>query len=135
MLRKQRGFIEVVLFFVVAAVLYLPFAKEFGYYNDDWYSMYSARVAGVEIFKTIYGFDRPARAFLMMPLYMLFKGVPFYYSLSAYVLRVLGALSFLWLLRLLWIDRKNESFLAALFFLIYPGFLNMPTAIDFQSHL
>ncbi len=135
MFRKRQGFIEVGLFFVVAAVLYLPFARQFGYYNDDWYSMYSARVAGAEIFKTIYGFDRPARAFLMMPLYMLFKGVPFYYSLSAYVLRIFGALSFLWLLRLLWRDRKNESFLAALLFLIYPGFLNMPTAIDFQSHL
>ncbi len=135
MLRKSRRIIEVVLFFIVAAMLYLPFAKELGYYNDDWYTMYSARVAGTGIFSAIYTLERPARAFLMAPLYTLFKGFPFYYSLSAYFLRVLGALSFLWLLRLLWGERKNESFLAALLFLIYPGFLDMPIAIDFQSHL
>lgn len=132
---KKRIWVEGALFFVVGAILYLLFAKEFGYYNDDWYTMYAARVAGADIFHEIYSIDRPGRAYVMIPLYLLFKGQPFFYSLSAYLFRVAGALAFLWLLRLLWEERKNETLLAAFLFLIYPGFLDMPIAIDFQSHL
>lgn len=132
---KKRIIIEVALFFIVAAVLYLLFANELGYSNDDWYTMYAARVAGPDIFHEIYSIDRPGRAFVMIPLYKLFQGDPFYYVLSAYLFRVLGALSLLWLLRLLWHTHKNETFFMAFLFLIYPGFLDQPIAIDFQSHL
>jgi hypothetical protein len=127
--------VEVVLFLVIAALIYLPLADQFGYYNDDWYSMYAARVAGPQIFHEIYSIDRPGRAFVMIPLYMLFGGNPFYYSLSAYLFRVLGALSLLWLLRLLWPSQRDATLSAAFLFLVYPGFLSQPNAIDFQSHL
>ncbi len=135
MLVKYRKYIEIALFFLVAAALYLPFAHQFGYYNDDWYTMYAARVAGPEIFREIYSIDRPAREFVAVPLYLLFKGQPFYYSLIAYLFRVLGAFSLLWLLRLLWKERHTETYVTSFLFLIYPGFLSMPIAIDFQSHL
>ena len=133
--RHSRPIIEILLFFIVAYVLYMPLAKQFGYYNDDWYSMYAARVAGPEIFREIYSIDRPARALVMIPLYRLFGQNPFGYSLSAYIFRVLGTASLLWLLRLLWSKKKNATLLIALLFLIYPGFLSQPNAIDFQSHL
>ncbi len=132
---RARILVEVVLFFVVAALIYLPLADQFGYYNDDWYSMYAARVAGPQIFREIYSIDRPGRAFVMMPLYMLFGGDPFYYSLSAYLFRVLGALTLLRLLRLLWPTQRSATLLMSFLFLIYPGFLSQPNAIDFQSHL
>ena len=35
---------------VVSGIIYLPFIAQFGYYNDDWYSMYAARVAGTNAF-------------------------------------------------------------------------------------
>jgi len=127
--------VEPLLLFLIAALVYLPFAHQFGYYNDDWYSMYATRVAGPGILRDIYSIDRPGRAYLMIPLYILFKGNPFYYSLSAYLLRVLGAFSLLWLLRMLWPKNRNETFLMVLLFLVYPGFLSQPNAIDFQSHL
>lgn len=132
---RARTLIEIALFFIIAALIYLPLAHRFGYYNDDWYSMYAARVAGSQIFREIYSIDRPGRAFVMIPLYTLFGGDPFYYSLSAYLFRVLGALSLLWLLRLLWPSQRNATLLAAFLFLVYPGFLSQPNAIDFQSHL
>jgi hypothetical protein len=132
---RARILVEVVLFLIIAALIYLPLADQFGYYNDDWYSMYAARVAGPQIFHEIYSIDRPGRAFVMIPLYMLFGGNPFYYSLSAYLFRVLGALSLLWLLRLLWPSQRDATLSAAFLFLVYPGFLSQPNAIDFQSHL
>src|SRR5512139_4111673 len=133
--RGSRLFIELILMLVVSGIIYLPFIAQFGYYNDDWYSMYAARVAGTNAFHEMYAIDRPGRAYVMIPLYQLFQGNPLYYSISAYVLRFLGAVALLWLLRLLWPERKREAFLVALLFLVYPGFLSMPNAIDFQSHL
>ena len=133
--RGSRLFIELILMLVVSGIIYLPFIAQFGYYNDDWYSMYAARVAGTNAFHEMYAIDRPGRAYVMIPLYQLFQGNPLYYGILAYVLRFLGSVALLWLLRLLWPARKRETLLVALLFLVYPGFLSMPNAIDFQSHL
>ncbi len=133
--RRQTPVI-IAFFFIVAALLYLPLTDHFTYYDDDWYSMYAARVAGPEILQEFYVLDsRPIRALVMIPLYILFQGDPFYYALSAYFFRALGALTMLWALRLVWPFHKKETFLAALLFLVYPGFLNQTVPIDFQSHL
>lgn len=132
---KLQLWIEFILMLVVSGVIYLPFISQFGYYNDDWYSMYAARVGGVQTFHEMYSIDRPGRAYVMIPLYELFHGNPLYYNISAYVFRLLGAVALLWLLRLIWNKQKRETFLIALLFLVYPGFLSMPNAIDFQSHL
>ncbi|MGH2582560.1 MAG: hypothetical protein ACRDFQ_06655 [Anaerolineales bacterium] len=133
--RNKTFWIELLLMLIISGAMYLLFINRFGYYNDDWYSMYAARVEGSQIFHQMYGIDRPGRAYVMRPLYDLFQGDPLYYNLSAFVFRVLGAVCLLWLLRLIWPRRNRETFLIALFFLIYPGFLSMPNAIDFQSHL
>src|SRR5687767_11898316 len=133
---RYQSAIVAVLFFAIAALLYLTFADRFGYYDDDWYSMYAARVAGPDIFYEFYRLDsRPARALVMIPLYNLFQGNPFYYGLSAYFFRVMGALTLLWTLRLVWPSNKRETLIAALLFLVYPGYLSQPVVIDFQSHL
>lgn len=133
--RGLRLWVELLLMLVVSGLVYLPLITQFGYYNDDWYSMYAARVAGPDAFHEMYSIDRPGRAYVMIPLYRLFQGDPLYYNISAFVLRFLGALCLLWLLRLLWRNQKLETFLISFLFLIYPGFLSMPNAIDFQSHL
>ncbi len=133
--RNYQAWVEIALMLIVSAAIYLPFVAQFGYYNDDWYSMYAARVAGTQVFHEIYGLDRPGRAYVMIPLYEIFQGNPLYYNISAYVFRILGAMCLLWLLRLVWRERKVETFLIAFLFLIYPGFLSMPNGIDFQSHL
>ena len=135
-LARYRSLLLIAFFFAVGALLYLPLATHAGYYDDDWFAMYAAKVAGPQIFREFYAMDsRPGRALVVTPLYWLFHGVPVYYALSAYIFRVLGALTFWWLLRLLWPTNKQETFLAALFFLIYPGFLSQPTPVDFQTHL
>jgi len=133
--RNFQPWIELILMLVISGLIYLPFITQFGYYNDDWYSMYAARVGGTETFHEMYGIDRPGRAYVMIPLYELFQGNPLYYNISAYIFRIAGALSLLWLLRILWPGQKRVTFLIAFLFLIYPGFLSMPNAIDFQSHL
>ncbi|MEW6400794.1 MAG: hypothetical protein AB1649_03280 [Chloroflexota bacterium] len=133
---RHQTLLMVVLFFIVAGLLYLPSAQQIGYYDDDWYSMYAARVGGPQILLQFYNLDsRPVRALVMIPLYVLFQGNPLYYAISAYFFRVIGALTMLWMLRLVWPKHNRETFLTALLFLVYPGFLSQTVPVDFQSHL
>lgn len=132
---KSPKFLLVLFFVLIGGILYLPFIDQFGYYNDDWYSMYAARVAGPEIFHEVYAIDRPGRAYLMGPLYILFQGQPLYYNILAVILRIGGGLALLWLLKLIWPRQNLQNVVVSLLFLVYPGFLSMPNGIDFQSHL
>jgi hypothetical protein len=125
----------IILLVVVSALVYLPRLNQIGYLNDDWYLMYSAHAYGADVFSDIFSVDRPMRALVLAPAYTLFGDHPLYYNLSAYVFRVLSGISFFWLLQMLWPRRRQESFLAALLFLIYPGFLSQINGIDYQSQI
>ena len=132
---KSEWFLPVFLLVAVSAIAYLPFIAHFSYFNDDWYEMYATGVRGPWVFIDIFSIDRPARAFLMIPLYILFGRNPFPYNVTAYLFRLFGGLSVLWSLRMVWPQQKRLATLAALFYLVYPGFLSQPNAIDFQSHI
>ena len=133
-LKSKRA--EILLLALLSALIYLPLVGKIGFNFDDWYLMYAAKVKGVSIFHTIFSVDRPLRAFVMIPAYALFAENTLWYHLAAYFFRLLGAVSFLWSLRLVWGEEKQElpTFLMALFFLVYPGFLSQPNAIDYLSH-
>ena len=129
----KKHFTVLLFLLFVSALAYLPFINQFGYFRDDWYLMYSANALGVKTFQGIFAIDRPARILLMTGLYSLFGMNPLYYNIAAYLLRVLGALSFFWTLRLLWPRQRIFATVVALLFLIYPGFLSTPNAIDYQE--
>jgi hypothetical protein len=140
------------ILFIVSALTYLPFIRQFTYANDDWYLMYGARVQGADYFAPAYERDRPMRAYVLGPAYELFGDNPLPYHISAYMFRFLSAVSLLWLLNQLWPARPSATnstsprswsislgnapnLLVALFFLIYPGFLSQPNPIDYQSQI
>jgi len=120
---------------VISALAYLPVINKFGYFNDDWYLMYDVRTQGAQFFHNIFSSDRPGRAFLMIPLYSLFGLNPLPYNLTAYLFRVLGGASLLWILNILWPQKRFFILTTAVLFTIYPGFLSQPNAIDYQSHI
>lgn len=128
-------FFHIAVIILVSALTYLPLVGKFGYFNDDWYLMYSASTYGANTFIDIFSVDRPGRALVMIPAYTLFGENPLYYNLSAYVFRVGGGLALFWLLNMLWPGKRNMTALMTLLFLIYPGFLSQPNAIDYQSHI
>ncbi len=139
MQERLKDFGEVVLhpgvLILVSALVYLPFIGRFSYYFDDWYLMFAAGERGPEVFAEIFSVDRPGRAGVMAVLYSLFQGNPLHYNLSAYLFRLIGALGFLSVLRTLWARERAATFAMAVLFLVYPGFLSQPNAIDYQSHL
>jgi hypothetical protein len=128
-----RRWYYVPLLFLISALAYLPNISHFGYFRDDWYLMYSANAIGSDVFQNIYAIDRPMRAFVMSAMYSVFGINPVYYNISAYILRVLGALAFLWTLQLLWPRQRSIAIFASILFLVYPGFLSTPNGIDYQA--
>jgi len=132
---KNKLVLSCLLLLAVSAMAYLPLVNRLGYYFDDWYLMYSVGAYGSKAFIDIFSVDRPGRALVMIPAYEMFGNVPLYYNLSAYLFRLLSALAFFWLLRMLFPRQSGVAFLGSLIFLIYPGFLSQPNGIDYQSHL
>jgi hypothetical protein len=132
---KIRRSIPILGLLAIAAVVYLPFIFQFGYYNDDWYLMYAAGANGAGAFVDIYAVDRPLRAFVMIPAYVLFGPNPLYYNLSAVIFRLLGAFGFFWTVRQLWPGKKIFTWLMSVLFLVFPGFLSLFNGIDYQSQM
>jgi hypothetical protein len=131
---SRLGKWESLLFLLMlSALAYLPNISQFGYFRDDWYLMFSVNALGGDAFHAIYASDRPMRALLMSLLYSIFGLNPFYYNLSVYVCRLLGAFAFLWMLQMTWPRQRNAALIASALFLLYPGFLSTPNAIDYQA--
>jgi hypothetical protein len=134
-MKKLGNLAGPLLLILIGALSYLPLVGRFGYYNDDWYLMYAAGAHGPGAFQAIFSVDRPGRVLVMIPAYLLFGSNPLFYNLSAFVFRVLGGLALWWILSLLWPKQRIATTGMALLFLIYPGFLSQPNAIDYQSHI
>lgn len=133
--RKQDHLFSIFCMLIISGLAYLPLMGKFGYYNDDWYLMYAASAYGPNSFIDIFSVDRPGRALVMIPAYLLFGNDPLPYNISAYIFRVGGGLALYWLLNILWPARRAFTALMSLLFLVYPGFLSQPNAIDYQSHI
>lgn len=95
-MNKRSNLLGALLLLVVAGLAYLPLVATFGYFNDDWYLMYAASAYGPNTFVDIFSVDRPGRALVMIPAYVLFGANPLYYNLSAFLFRVIGGLAVLW---------------------------------------
>ena len=119
---------------VIAALSYLPFAHQLGFYKDDWYLLYAREIQGAAGMMDIFAIDRPVRGVVVSWLFQAFGTNVWLYSLSAFCLRVSGALGVWWLLRRVWPQQPEATYLAALLFVVYPGFLDQPNALDYQSH-
>src|SRR5215510_8427271 len=132
---KNKSILSIILLVVVSSIAYLPLVGKFGYFYDDWYLMHSVGAYGSSVFWDIFSVDRPYRALVMIPAFSLFGPNPLYYNLSAYLFRLAGGLALFWILKMLWPRQQNLITLMALLFLIYPGFLSQPNAIDYQCHI
>lgn len=132
---RSKDFLIFAALTIIAGLAYLPFVRQFGYFNDDWYLMYAAGAKGAAVFREIFSIDRPGRVLVMMPTYWLFGQNPLYYNLSVYFFRLIGAIGLYWLLHMLWPRQRAAAANMAVLFLIYPGFLSQPNAIDYQSHI
>ena len=121
---KSKFFEPTILLFVTL-IAFIPLINETGFYWDDWSMLWFNVTQGgdgfIEAFKT----DRP----FLGNLYKVTTALgtdPLVWNIVTVFLRYAVTLSFFWCLRLLWNDRKRETFIASLLLAVYPGFKQMP---------
>jgi hypothetical protein len=129
---KSKWWIEITALAAISALVYLISINHFSFYRDDWYYAYDGYIAGPSIFKVMFSSDRPARGIFFGIYYLLFGAHPLAYHIGAYIWRLLGAYSALWLFHLLWPRQRLANFSMALLFVTYPGFLWWPQGIEYQ---
>jgi hypothetical protein len=122
------------LILVVAAVAYLPMLNQLGYYRDDWNLIYAGHTQGAAKFIDIYSIDRPFIGYVFSVVYSFLGDRALWYDLAAFCIRVWGAFSFFWLVRLVWPGKNLAALLASLLLVVYPGFLQQPNGIQFLPH-
>ncbi len=133
---KNRNKVILSLGFLIflAIVTYFGKSLKLGFFSDDWYLIYGGLNFGAERFFDIFAIDRPQRGLLQFFLFSLFDTNIIAYYFLALVIRLIGAFSVFWLILLI---LKNKYYFAAsiaAIFLIYPGFLEQPNAMDYMAH-
>ena len=124
--------LQIVLLVVISAAIYLPRIGQLQYYKDDWYYVLDGLYGGPAVFNEMFAIDRPARGPFFQAYFSLFGANPLPYHLGHYFWRVAAAITALWLFRMIWPRQSRQAFFAALFFLIYPGYLWWTSGIEYQ---
>ena len=126
---SRTPLVEILLILLIAAVTYLPNLSQATIYRDDWYYTMDRLIGGPGVYQEMFSIDRPARGPLFETYYQLFGIQPFPYHMSSFFWRVLGGLAALWLFRQLWPRQRLASFMMALLFVLYPGYLRWMEAL------
>ena len=127
--------LEILLILVIAAVTYLPPLSQATIYRDDWYYVMDRLIGGPGIYQEMFSIDRPARGPLFEAYFQLFGIQPFPYHMTSFLWRVAGGLAALWLFRQLWPRQRLASFMMALLFMLYPGYLRWMEGFENQPRI
>ncbi len=134
-IQKHDTAVSILLIGLVVAITYLVHAAQFGIYRDSWALFTGGHIDGPSKFFQIWQIDRPGVAYLYAAVYSLFGDNLLAYNLAIVGLRFLGALGLLWSLRLIWPQSRMQTLLVVLIFIIYPGFIQLPNAMEYLPHI
>ncbi len=129
---KKRPFPEILFLFLISGVVYLPHIGKLVYYTDDWYYIYDSIAGGVKIFHEMFRIDRPARGYFFELYFSIFGIYPLPWHIGIYLWRGLAAIGALWIFNSLWQNARKFNFVAALLFVIFPGYFWWISAIEYQ---
>ncbi|NMC80259.1 MAG: hypothetical protein GYA59_12920, partial [Chloroflexi bacterium] len=134
-LLARETLVSILFILVLGAIAFLPLVNQMGYYRDDWHVAWAGHNLGFQQIIDMHKTDRPFMGVVYGLTYLVLGDAPLAWHLYAIAMRLAGALLFLWLVRLLWPRQRLATTLMAALFVIYPGFLQLPTASSYQCHL
>ncbi|HEX9017739.1 MAG TPA: hypothetical protein VF806_01040, partial [Anaerolineaceae bacterium] len=106
-----------------------------GYYYDDWYMLWSGAARGTGLFVSLFSVDRPFIGVIYALVYRLIGENILGWHLITLFFRIVGGVAFYWILNLVWPKFKSLLVLAAMLFVVFPGFLAEPNAATKINHL
>jgi len=132
---RRENWLSALLVILVTLITYAPLIPQLGFYRDDWYLIWTAQTQGADGIMSLFKGDRPFLGWLYVFDYKLLGSAPLNWHLYALLIKIMGALAFLWLLRSLWQNKKIETTFITLLFVVYPGFYQQPNAATFKNLL
>ena len=103
-----------------------------GFYHDDWYMLWSGQSKdGLSAIIRLFQTDRPLIGWTYALIFKFIGANVLMWQILALVLKIFSGLSVLWLLRLVWPEKRLETTFTALLFVLYPGFFQQPVAATF----
>lgn len=134
LLRSER-FWAYSLVITIAFLTYLPLANHLGYYDDDWYILWTGITQGWQKIVNLHRFDRPFMGVIYALDYRMLGNIPLNWQLYGGFLRAIGAVAILWTVRKIWPENKFAAVAVAIFATVYPGFLMQPNANTYTNHI
>lgn len=131
---KQLPWKVILILLVLSVLAHGLLIPTLGFYWDDLVYAYINHRFGPSGYPDYVALDRPYSAWIFMALTAVLGLQPLGYQISALLLYWVCAVLFWWLLRILWPQHEIEALLAAMFFIVYPGFLGHPQAIIYNHH-
>lgn len=128
---KLPAWVDPLALLALAAVVYGPFLPQLGFYWDDWVFAWIRTRVGAQGLIELFNVTSPIRGWLEAPLTLLLGVNPLYWQAFSLLARWLAALSFWWLLCLLWPARRGAAFFASAILLVYPGYTQQPLAMTY----
>lgn len=127
--------LAVVMIALTVAITHGLMIPRLGYYHDDWYMLWSGASRGADSLISLFSMDRPFMGVIYSRFYHFIRDSIPGWHLFALILRIAGGLVFYWILNLAWQGRKKLFVLAAMLFVVFPGFLAEPNAATKVNHL
>ncbi len=119
------------LIFAASVLAFLPLVGKLGYYHDDWFTTI-AKVSGVNLFR-MHLVDRPVLGLWYAIVDFILGEAPIAWHLYSPIMRFVGSIGLLWLVRMIWPHHKAAGTMIALLYTIYPGFLQQPSANNYSN--
>ncbi len=129
---SRKWILEIIFLLLFTAGTYLVLVNRLDYYRDDWYYILDGHFAGPRVFHEMFAIDRPMRGYVFEALFNAFGTNPLPYHVTAALWRGLSGIAALWLFRLLWPQKRQATFTAALLFTLYPGYLWWVAGVEYQ---
>jgi hypothetical protein len=130
---KTEAWLAGGLIALAAALSYGILIPQLGFYRDDWFMLWTGQsnlgLSGIiQLFQT----DRPLIGWVYAIVFKFIGTNVLTWQILALLLKILTGLSFFWILRLVWPEKRLETTFAALLFVLYPGFFQQPVAATFS---
>lgn len=125
---------EPVLLFGVVLICYGIYIPWFGFYGDDWSYIWYHQLLGFSGPGQFASFDRPFSSLFYNLAISILGESPWPYHVFLLMLRWLSAVTFWWVLRMIWPQKKRALLWIAILFAVYPGFTQQPIAVEYILH-
>lgn len=133
---RDRPYLAITVAAVTAtAITFGILIPDLGFYQDDWYLIWSGQTRGAASIVELFSSDRPFMGYVYAFDYLLLGNSLVGWHLYALLLKVLGVLGVLTIIKQIWPEQHRTAIFVSLLFIVYPGFLSQPIANTFQNHL